>query len=287
MKGADASGAVFCSSFAPIVTGEVLAFRSNFQTSDFRGRLSYSRMNEHSKAMDRLNDILKTRAALTDPVARMLAVSPRLVGMPRPILVEPPDANEATHREPSVDEEQPFYEALGRAVAMWQFVETSLVLVQQAADRSAERRKNAVWFHKEQKFTLRLPLVAAALAKVELLKFWADQWPAFHSKLRAASSVRNRISHALVYFDPRRTAGSRIFLSVNLRNPDRWDEFMRGEKHFDTAALLATAARFCHLYDEVRNFAQLVNEDHDRLRLAYPQAFAADHGPSRPARPGT
>jgi len=224
----------------------------------------------HSEIMRQLDAIAQAQATQSDPVARLLTAAPRLAGMPRPILVEPPDADDSTHREPSIDEEQPFYEALGRSVVMWQFVETSLVIVQQATDRTSQREQNAIKFHKQREFGKRIDLVKDSLERVEMLKYWADQWPVYAAKLRRAATVRNRIAHGLVYFDPRREAGSRIFLSVNLRNPARWDEFMRGEKHIDRPELLASAASFYLLYNEVRNFADAVQSEHDRLLRDYP-----------------
>jgi hypothetical protein len=228
------------------------------------------REQTRSEVMKQLDAIARAVAAETDPVARTLIASPRLIGMPRPIFVEPPDADDTTHREPSIDEEQPFYEALGRAMAMWQFVETSLVIVQQASDRTPEREQHAIEFHRTREFGKKLNLVTKSLERVEILKSWADQWPNYESKLRRAAVVRHRITHALVYFDPRREAGSRIFLSVNLRNPARWDEFMRGEKHLDRTALLRSAASFNLLHNEVRNFADAMSAEHDRLLREYP-----------------
>lgn len=229
--------------------------------------------SDQQEARRRLSEPLEASATEADPVARALKVSPRLIGMPRPILIEPADSDDSTPREPAADEEQPFYEALGRAVAMWQFIETSLVVVQQAADRSADRQKNAISFHDQQMFAKRLPLVEAALRRIESLGFWADQWAGYETRLKAAAVIRNRIAHALVYFDPARPLGRRIFLGVNLRNPKRWDEFRKGDKHFDAEALLRAAASFCHLHNELRGFAQHVTEEHDRLRRDYPAIF--------------
>ena len=124
-----------------------------------------------------------------------------------------------------------FYVRLGMTVAAWQFVETSLIHIYASAVRATQYNALAASFHTPASFRARLDMTNEAVEHSDLDANLKDVWTKLYKRLATKSLRRNRLTHSIVLFDPKRSPSDKqLFLAPNVSDPTRASQsFAPGE----------------------------------------------------------
>jgi len=116
-----------------------------------------------------------------------------------------------------------FFAVLGETMARWQLTEMFLFgIYKRAIEPHSDVDNDAlsVAYHEVRTFGGRLSVVDAAVR--ERLRSHPDVfaiWRDLRGRLREASSQRNRWAHGVVFYDPTRASGDKLFLGPNVLDP--------------------------------------------------------------------
>lgn len=155
---------------------------------------------------------------------------------------------------PTEVEQTEFFSWLGRAIAQWQHVETSLFTIASTAIRADNVVALGAMFHSQFTFKGRLDAVNAAIPASLALPETVQMWKALANKLKAAGEQRNKFAHGQTFFDPSRKEGERLFVSGNYWNHKNWGKIGVNGDGITTAMLKERAESFANLQHEVWMF---------------------------------
>lgn len=159
-----------------------------------------------------------------------------------------------TPKVPSGELIEAFYSRMGKAIAAWQFIEWSLVIIFVRAIGGGNLDAIAdSYYASGRSFAARLRMVEAA---VEGSHFGADlkaKWKELSRKLKNESSNRNKMAHAIVMFMPRSPPHRQLFLSTKV-DPMPRPTPIRPENTVTQKDLDQMIAAFGELHNELTMF---------------------------------